>query len=184
MLVNAHVPIIGFAAWSGTGKTTLLKALLPRLNARSLRVGMVKHAHHSFDLDHPGKDSYELRKSGAAQMLISSRSRWALVVEQALPREPRLDEVLLELEQAALDLILVEGFKDEEFAKIELHRPSRKRPLLYPDDPCIVAVACDAPLGDTPPLPVLDLNDPEAIADFIVRHLGIEALVGNLARGG
>ena len=91
MLNNAHLPIVGFAAFSGTGKTTLLKELLPLLSARGLRVGVVKHAHHSFEMDHPGKDSYELRKSGAAQMLIASRARWALVVERVRDREPRLD---------------------------------------------------------------------------------------------
>ena len=174
MLNNAHLPIVGFAAFSGTGKTTLLKELLPLLRARGLRVGVVKHAHHSFDLDHPGKDSYELRKSGAAQMLIASRSRWALVVELALDREPRLDEVLLELDQAALDLILVEGFKDEQFPKIELHRPGLRRPLLFPDDDAIIAVASDTPLDDTRQLPQLDLNRPEEIAAFIVDYVAKE----------
>ncbi len=174
MLNNAHLPIVGFAAFSGTGKTTLLKKLLPLLSAHGLRVGIVKHAHHSFEMDKPGKDSYELRKSGAAQMLIASRARWALVVERARDREPRLDEVLLELDQAALDLILVEGFKDERFAKIELHRPSMRRPLLCRDDDAIIAVATDAALGDTGNLPQLDLNRPEAIATFIVDYVSRE----------
>lgn len=159
--------MLGFAAWSGTGKTTLLKELLPLLGARGLRVGVVKHAHHAFDLDYPGKDSYELRKSGAAQMLVASRTRWALLVEQQREREPRLDEVLLELDQAALDLIVVEGFKDEPFPKIELHRPSLRRPLLFRDDDAIIAVATDAPLDDTGNLPQLDLNRPGDIAAFI-----------------
>jgi len=181
MLSNAHLPIVGFAAFSGTGKTTLLKELLPLLSSRGLRVGVVKHAHHSFELDHPGKDSYELRKSGAAQMLIASRHRWALVVERA--REPRLDEVLLELDQAALDLILVEGFKDEHFAKIELHRPSLRRPLLFPDDDAIIAVASDAPLNDTRRLPQLDLNRPEEIAAFIFDYALKEKPVLKTANG-
>ena len=167
MLSNAHLPIVGVSAHSGTGKTTLLKELLPLLSGRGLRVGVVKHAHHSFEMDHPGKDSYELRKSGAAQMLIASRSRWALVVERTTDREPRLDEVLLELDQAALDLILVEGFKDEQFAKIELHRPSLRRPLLFPDDDAIIAIATDTPLADTGRLPQLDLNRPAEVAEFI-----------------
>ncbi|NIM29377.1 MAG: molybdopterin-guanine dinucleotide biosynthesis protein B [Gammaproteobacteria bacterium] len=171
MLSNAHLPIVGIAAWSGTGKTTLLKELLPLLGARGLRVGVVKHAHHSFEVDYPGKDSYELRKSGAAQMLIASRSRWALVVEQERGREPRLDEVLLELDQGALDLILVEGFKEEAFPKIELHRPSLGYPLLFRDDKAIVAVATDAPLEDTGDLPQLDLNSPADIAAFIFHHV-------------
>jgi molybdopterin-guanine dinucleotide biosynthesis protein B len=171
MLNNAHLPIVGFAAFSGTGKTTLLKELLPLLSERGLRVGVVKHAHHSFEMDHPGKDSYELRKSGAAQMLIASRARWALVVERARDREPRLDEVLLELDQAALDLILVEGFKDERFPKIELHRPSLRRPLLFPDDDAIIAVATDAPVDDAGRVPQLDLNQPADIAAFIVEYV-------------
>lgn len=170
MLNNAHLPIVGFAAFSGTGKTTLLKELLRVLGGRGLRVGVVKHAHHSFEMDHPGKDSYELRKSGAAQMLIASRARWALVVERSRDREPRLDEVLLELDQAALDLILVEGFKDEHFPKIELHRPSLRRPLLCLDDDAIIAVASDAPLDNIRQLPQLDLNRPEEIAAFIVDY--------------
>ena len=183
MLNNAHLPIVGFAAWSGTGKTTLLKELLPLLSARGLRVGVVKHAHHSFDVDHPGKDSYELRKSGAAQMLIASRSRWALVVERAREHEPRLDDVLLELDQAALDLILVEGFKDELFPKIELHRPSLRRPLLFPGDDAIIAVATDAPLDDTGALPQLALNRPEDIAAFIVDYVARESTIPTAAHG-
>ncbi|MDX1434496.1 MAG: molybdopterin-guanine dinucleotide biosynthesis protein MobB [Gammaproteobacteria bacterium] len=182
MLSNAHVPIIGFAAWSGTGKTTLLKRVLPCLKARGLRVGVVKHAHHNFDVDHPGKDSYELRKSGADQMLIASRARWALMVEQPRASEPRLDEVLLEIDQAALDLILVEGFKQERFAKIELHRPSLRHPLLFPSDDSIVAVASDAPLATPTALPTLDLNDADGIAEFIVRHTGAKG--ARVASGG
>lgn len=168
MIQNAHVPILGFAAFSGTGKTTLLKKLLPMLRDRGVRVGMVKHAHHSFDVDQPGKDSYELRKAGAAQMLIASRSRWALMVERRLEKDPALDEVLLELDQAALDLILVEGFKQEPFPKIELRRAGLRRPLLYPEDRNIVALATDDPHGLDTELPVLDLNRPEDIADFVV----------------
>jgi len=183
MLNNAHLPIVGFAAFSGTGKTTLLKELVPLLSAGGLRVGVVKHAHHSFEMDHPGKDSYELRKSGAAQMLIASRARWALVVERTRDREPRLDEVLLELDQAALDLILVEGFKDERFPKIELHRPSLGRPLLFPRDDAIIAVASDAPLAQPPELPQLDLNRPEAIAAFIVDYVAAQTLALKDANG-
>ncbi len=169
-LDNAHLPILGFAGWSGTGKTTLLLRLLPILKARGRRVGMIKHAHHHFEVDYPGKDSYELRKAGAAQMLICSHQRWALMVERPVHREPRLDEALLDLDQAALDLILVEGFKDERFQKIELHRPSQRRPLMFPVDPTIVALATDAPLEHPCPLPLLDLNDPAGVADF-VEHL-------------
>jgi len=170
MLSNAHVPIVGFAAYSGTGKTTLLKEVLRILSERGVRVGVVKHAHHSFDVDHPGKDSYELRKSGARQTLVASRERWALMVEQTRDREPRLDEVLLELDQAALDLILVEGFKEERFAKIELHRPSLRHPLLHPHDDSIIAVASDEPLEHATNRPRLDLNRPGDIATFIVDY--------------
>jgi molybdopterin-guanine dinucleotide biosynthesis protein B len=177
MLNNAHLPIVGFAAFSGTGKTTLLKELLPLLGERGLRVGVVKHAHHSFEMDYPGKDSYELRKSGAAQLLIASRARWALVVERARNREPRLDEVLLELDQAALDLILVEGFKDESFPKIELHRPSLRRPLLFPGDDTIIAIATDAPMREACALPQLDLNRPAEIAAFIVDYVTKKTLI-------
>jgi len=171
MLKNARLPILGFAAFSGTGKTTLLIKLLPLLTQRGLRVGMIKHAHHSFDVDTPGKDSYELRRAGAAQVLIASRQRWALMVETKRPEEPALDELVAALQQDSLDLILVEGFKQTHFPKIELHRPSLGHPLLYAGDPAIIAVATDAPLQETPPLPLLDLNRPEQVADFIVERL-------------
>lgn len=174
MLQNAHLPIIGFAAYSGTGKTTLLRALLPLLKARGIRVGMVKHAHHTFEVDQPGKDSYELRKAGAAQMLIASRSRWALMVEKARDHDVTLDDVLLELDQGELDLILVEGFKEEAFEKIELHRPSLGHTPMCVEDKNIVAIATDAPLNYAPNLPVLDLNLPEAVAEFILGHFSIK----------
>ena len=177
MLTNAHIPILGFAAWSGTGKTTLLRRLLPILAGRGIRVGMIKHAHHDFDVDTPGKDSYELRKAGAAQMLISSRRRWALMVERSAEREPPLDEVLLELDQELLDLILVEGFKHERFPKIELHRPSFGRPLLHPVDDTIVAIATDAPLDTHVSLPMLDLNSPDEIASYVIDSMVCNAVV-------
>ncbi len=167
MLQHARVPIVGFAAWSGTGKTTLLRHLLPLLRARGLRVGAVKHAHHEFDIDHGGKDSYELRKAGAERILIASRKRWALMVERELAREPVLDQVLKDLDQSALDLLLVEGFKEESFPKIELYRPVLGKPLLCHTDPDIVAVASDSPLGFDVDVPVFDLNQPASIAAFI-----------------
>lgn len=171
MIQNAHVPILGFAAYSGTGKTTLLRKLLPLLRDRGVRVGMVKHAHHSFEVDQPGKDSYELRKAGAAQMLIASRVRWALMVERQREKDPELDEVLLELDQAALDLILVEGFKKDRFPKIELRREGLKGRPFYPDDDTIVAVATDDASSLDTSLPVLDLNDAGEIADFIAEKV-------------
>ncbi|MBF2759592.1 MAG: molybdopterin-guanine dinucleotide biosynthesis protein B [Ectothiorhodospiraceae bacterium AqS1] len=171
MLTNAHVPIVGFAAWSGTGKTTLLRRLLPILAGCGIRTGMIKHAHHDFEVDTPGKDSYELRNAGATQMLISSRRRWALMVERPLEREPALDEILLDLDQEFLDLILVEGFKREKFPKIELHRPSFGRPMLHPKDDTIIAVATDTPPKEAISLPLLDLNDPQGIADHLIASL-------------
>lgn len=167
MLNQARVPVLGFAAYSGAGKTTLLVKLLALFQARGLRVGVIKHAHHDFDVDHPGKDSYELRKAGAGRVLVASRRRWALMVENEPPAEPRLDDLLGRLDQSVLDLVLVEGFRHETFPKIELHRPSLGHPALYTDDASIIAVACDAPLPVATRLPVLDINRPEQIADFI-----------------
>lgn len=161
-------PTMGFAAYSGTGKTTLLVKLIRIFSRRGLRVGVVKHAHHGFEIDHPGKDSHELRKAGATQVLIGSRKRWALIVETPEPEHRPLSFHIRHMDQNALDLILVEGFKPESMPKIELHRPSLRKPLLYPDDPSIIAVATDSELRAPITLPVLDLNNPGAIADFIV----------------
>lgn len=166
-----RVPVLGFAAFSGTGKTTLLTRLLPVLKAHGLRIGMVKHAHHSFDIDQSGKDSYELRKAGAEQMLIASRNRWALMVDHESRQEPELRALLPHLDQSAIDVILVEGFKHEPIPKIELHRPSLGHPLLFPQDDSVIAVACDAPLPVETALPVLDINDPEQIARFILERV-------------
>ena len=166
------VPVLGFAAWSGTGKTTLLKQLLPLLQNEGVRVGMIKHAHHDFDIDHPGKDSYELRKAGARQMLIASARRWALMVENKdRQADPVLGELLSHLDTDRLDLILVEGFKHEAIPKIELHRRNVDKPWLYPDDPDILAVACDGPAPGDCALPQLDLNQPAVIARFILENM-------------
>jgi molybdopterin-guanine dinucleotide biosynthesis protein B len=172
MRTAAGVPVLGIAAYSGTGKTTLLRKVLPLLRAPGLRVGVVKHAHHSFDIDVPGKDSYELRKAGAVQMLVASRHRWALVTEMGDVGEPPLAQLLGRLDQACLDLILVEGFKAEAFPKIELHRPSLGHPLLYPLDRSIVALATDAPHQPARELVLLDLNQPHEVAQFILRWIG------------
>ena len=168
---NARIPILGFAALSGTGKTTLLVQLLQIFSARGYRVGVVKHAHHSFDTDVPGKDSYELRKAGARQMLVGSSQRVALITEIDGEREPELDDMLRRLDQTALDFILIEGFKTEAFPKIELYRPHLGHAPLHPDDPHIVAVATDAPEEVKTHLPRLDLNAPQAIAAFILEYL-------------
>lgn len=161
-------PVLGFAAWSGTGKTTLLRQVLPLLRAQGLRVGMLKHAHHAFDIDHPGKDSYELRKAGAEQMLIASSRRWALMVEAPIEGDVSLWNMLAQLRRESLDVILVEGFKHERFPKIELHRADEGKPLLFPDDDAIIALACDTPIEAA--LPLLDINDPAAVAAFIVNY--------------
>lgn len=166
-MVRARCPVLGFAAFSGTGKTTLLVQLLPRLRAAGLRIGMIKHAHHKFDVDVPGKDSYELRKAGASQMLVTSSRRWALMTDLDEERDPVLQEMLDRLDQGGLDLVLVEGFKHEAFPKIELHRPAMGSPLLYPQDASVIAVATDAPLPEPAGLPLLDLNDVAGIAAFV-----------------
>lgn len=165
-------PVLGIAAWSGTGKTTLLTQILPLLCAQGLRVGMIKHAHHEFDIDHPGKDSYELRKAGAEQMLIASSRRWALMVENPVDGDVSLWDMLAHLDRGKLDLILVEGFKHEQFPKLELHRAAVGKPLLFPDDAAIIALACDTTVKTD--LPQLDINDPTAIAAFIVDYCRID----------
>jgi molybdopterin-guanine dinucleotide biosynthesis protein MobB len=166
------LPLLGFCAFSGTGKTTLLRKLIPQLQREGLRVGVVKHAHHSFDIDHPGKDSYELRKAGASQMLVASRHRLAWIAESPHNEtEPSLTEVLARLDHSKLDLVLVEGFKHARLAKIELHRPALGKPLMYPDDTDIIALASDTPI-DTGTAPVqLDLNDVNAIAKFVLKFV-------------
>lgn len=165
---NCSLPVLGFAAFSGTGKTTLLEKLIPLLVDAGIRIAMVKHAHHDFDVDQPGKDSFRLRKAGAEQMLISSSRRHALMTETA-DGEYSLNQLLSRLDQNRADLVLVEGFKHERLPKIELHRDALGKPWLFPDDSNIVAVASDA-LPDTA-LPRLDINDTGAIRDFIVRWM-------------
>ncbi len=165
--VSSPVPMIGFAAFSGTGKTTLLRQLIPELRARGLEMAVIKHAHHNFDIDVPGKDSYEIRQAGAQQVLVSS-SRLMALMETQPPEleEPRLAELIPRLNSNALDLILVEGFKHENIAKIELHRPSLGKPLLYLEDSNIIAIASDQVI-DNVTIDQLDLNKVDKIADFI-----------------
>jgi len=170
-MIEADKPLLGFAAYSGTGKTTLLIKLLPLLKMQGLRIGMIKHSHHRFEIDVPGKDSYELRKAGAAQILLTSQHRWALIEDRPETQEPQLQEELGRLDQAMLDLVLVEGFRHEAFPKIELHRPSLNKPLLYLDDPNIIAIATDAQLPTSTELPILDINDASAVADFVVNTI-------------
>ncbi len=165
---NANVPILGFAAFSGTGKTTLLTQLIPLLQARNLRVGLIKHSHHNFEIDHPGKDSYRLRKAGASPIMMVSRYRRAIITEYPEAIEPRLFDQLAYFDVSRVDIILVEGFKREHFPKIELHRPSLNKPLLFPNDESIIAIARDAPLPSPVAIPQLDLNRPDNIAAFIL----------------
>ncbi len=165
---STKLPLIGFAAFSGTGKTTLLVKLLSIFTKQSLRVGVVKHAHHTFEIDYPGKDSYELRKAGASQVLIASKKRWALIVENPAKEDKSLNAHLKNLDQENLDLVLIEGFKPEVIPKIELYRPSLRKPLLFPEDNSIIAIATDAELPQSTQLPLLDLNNPEQIAEFII----------------
>jgi molybdopterin-guanine dinucleotide biosynthesis protein B len=167
-MITATPPLLGFCAYSGTGKTTLLTLLIPVLRSNGLKIGLVKHAHHLFDIDQPGKDSYELRKAGACEIMVASAKRWALVHESPEREgDPSLKELLPHLSLSELDLVLVEGFKHEPLAKIELHRPSLGKPLLYPNDAGIIAFATDVPPSEEIQLPVLDLNNIDEIADFI-----------------
>ena len=166
---QARAPrILAFAGYSGSGKTTLLAALIPRLRRRGLRIGVIKHAHHEFEIDYPGKDSYELRHAGAERVLVASSRRSALIVERPMPVEPTLALLLGELGPQALDLVLVEGFRHERLAKIEVHRPALGRALLCLQDDSIIAVATDAGLPQPVPIPTLDLNDPDAIEAFVL----------------
>ncbi len=167
---QSPIPMIGFSAFSGTGKTTLLKQLIPLLKHNGLRIAVIKHAHHDFDLDQPGKDSYELRKSGADQTIICTFTRMARITEFENPeQEPQLHQIVAELNPASIDLILVEGYKQVGFDKIELHRSAMRTPLLFPDDRNIIAIACDADVETEIDIPRLDINDIESVADFIYR---------------
>ncbi len=169
------LPLCGFVAYSGSGKTTLLERLIPELRHRGLRIALLKHAHHDFDIDKPGKDSHRLRQAGAGQVLVASRKRWALIHENDEKiAEPQLFELLQQLDTQQLDLVLVEGFKHEAYPKIELQRAELEKPLLHPHDPHIIAIACDPamrPRLEGTALPQLDINDTAAIADFIQKQL-------------
>ena len=159
--------IIGLAGWSGSGKTTLLIKLIPRLTARGLTVSTLKHAHHAFDIDQPGKDSHSHRLAGATEVLIGSANRWALVHELRGDAEPTLASLLAKL--GPVDLVVIEGYKRERHPKLEVYRAAVGKPLLHPEDPAIVAVASDEPLPAAR-IPVVDLDDVEAIADVLLRH--------------
>jgi molybdopterin-guanine dinucleotide biosynthesis protein B len=157
--------VIGLAGWSGAGKTTLLTRLIPHFISQGLRVSTLKHAHHAFDVDVPGKDSWRHREAGAAEVLVSSTQRWALMHELRGAGEPRLPELLAKM--ARVDLVIVEGFKREPYRKIEVHRLATGKPPLFPDDSGIVGIATDAALETT--LPVAHLDDIDAIAAMMLR---------------
>ena len=161
--------VIGLAGWSGAGKTTLVVRLVPELVRRGLTVSTMKHAHHGFDVDQPGKDSHRHREAGATEVLVGSERRWALMHENRGAPEPSAAELMRHM--TPVDLLIVEGFKREGHDKMEIHRRETGKPLLYPDDPHIVAVLSDEPLPDCP-LPVISVDDIGAIADFILSHFG------------
>ena len=162
--------IIGIAGYSGSGKTTLIEKVIPVLVREGLRVSLIKHAHHEFDVDHPGKDSYRHRHAGCAEVLVSSSARWALIHELRGADEPDLKDQLKHL--SPCDLVIVEGYKSAAIPKIEVHRRAGHTPLLYPEDVNVIAVATDEPLETQ--LPQLDVDDPQAVARFIVQHLGLD----------
>ena len=159
--------IFGLAGWSGSGKTTLITKLIPRLTARGISVSTLKHAHHGFDLDQPGKDSFFHRAAGASEVIISSANRWAILHE--LRGQPEWDLAALMGKMSPVDLVLVEGFKRDAFPKLEIHRIANGKPLIHPEDPHIVAVASDSAVPAAL-VPVVDLNDIEAIADLLLEH--------------
>ena len=162
--------VVGLAGWSGSGKTTLLVALLPELLGRGLTVSTAKHAHHEFDIDQPGKDSFAHRAAGAAEVLITSTVRWALVHENRGEPEASFEQVIARL--SPVDLVLVEGFKHHDHDKIEVFNAANGKPLLAGEDPRIFAVASDRAVPDSP-VPVLDRDDVAAIADLLIAHCGL-----------
>ena len=173
--------IIGLAGWSGSGKTTLLAKVIPRIVARGLKVSTLKHAHHGFDVDQPGKDSHTHRMAGASEVLVSSANRWALVHELRGQAEPVLGALLTKL--SPVDLVVVEGYKAEPHPKLEVYRAAVGKPLLHPNDPAIVAIASDE-LLPAARVPVVDLDDVERIADILIRHAApIHAVLAHAGHG-
>jgi molybdopterin-guanine dinucleotide biosynthesis protein B len=162
--------IFGFAGWSGSGKTTLIEQLIPRFTARGLVVSLVKHAHHSFDVDHPGKDSYRHREAGCKEVMVVSDRRWVVMHELRGDPEPGLEEQIKKL--SPCDLLLIEGYKHHPMPKLEIYRAANGKALLHPDDPHIVAIASDVALETR--LPQFNLNDTERMAGFIVDHLKLQ----------
>ena len=160
-----EMKVIGLAGWSGAGKTTLLTRVIPQLQKQGLRVSVIKHAHHAFDVDVPGKDSWRHREAGAAEVLVSSSQRWALMHELRGASEPRVPELLAKM--SPVDLVVVEGFKREPHRKIEVHRAANGKPLLFPDDPGIVGIATDAAVETT--LPTAHLDEIEVVTAMMLK---------------
>jgi molybdopterin-guanine dinucleotide biosynthesis protein B len=158
--------VIGLAGWSGSGKTTLLKRVIPRIVGRGLTVSTVKHAHHGFDVDHPGKDSYAHRVAGATEVLVASSVRFALMHELRNEAEPGLRELLTKLSR--VDMVLVEGYKRDRHPKLEIHRTVLGKPFIHPDDADIIAIAADRPVQAA--VPVVLLDDVETIVDILLKH--------------
>jgi len=160
--------IFGFAGWSGSGKTTLIEQLIPRFVKRGLKVSLIKHAHHSFEFDHPGKDSYRHREAGCREVVVVSEKRWVIVHELRGEAEPTLDEQIERV--TPCDLLLVEGYKHYALPKLEIWRKENRKPLLHPEDKHVVAIASDAALESR--LPHFDLNDYDGIGNFVLRYNG------------
>ncbi|WP_020561071.1 molybdopterin-guanine dinucleotide biosynthesis protein B [Thiofilum flexile] len=169
---NYFCPVVGFCAYSGTGKTTLLTQLIPLIKAKGIRVAIIKHAHHQLELDQPGKDSYRMREAGADQVLLMSAKVCALTWQgDTAPEEASLTRALSMLTPHSVDLVIVEGFKHESYPKIEIHRPALGNPLLHLTDPDMIAVVSDEMIESI--LPVLDLNQPEQIVEFVMDYFGL-----------
>ncbi len=183
-MIDCPLPILGFAAWSGTGKTTLLSQVIPLLKAKGLRIALIKHAHHSFDIDHPGKDSHILRKAGANEVVIASKHRIACVRETpSNQEEPSLKDMLSVIQLKNIDLVLVEGFKMADIPKIELHRKRLNKPYLFPQDTNIIAIAEDSDT-DIPRRGIksLDLDQPAQIAAFVEGFIKQQPRLTNVSR--
>ncbi len=163
--------IFGLAGWSGAGKTTLMEGLVREVTRRGLSVSTIKHAHHGFDIDKPGKDSHRHRQAGAREVMLASGRRWVLMHELRDAPEPEVEDLVARMQP--VDLLLIEGFKAHAHDKIEVHRPDLGKPGLWPDDSRIVAVASTGPLVAAAPLPVLDLDDHAAIAAFVLARVGL-----------
>ena len=172
--ISFKKPVIGLCAYSGSGKTTLLEKLLPIFNSHSLEIAVIKHAHHSFDIDHPEKDSYKIRKAGAQQILISSQKRWALIHEHSNEQhELRLEDALEKIDTESIDFVIVEGFKKAAIPKIEIYRSALSKPLISTEDQHVIAIATDQEEIVDTKLPKLDLNQPELIAAYIERFVAV-----------